>query len=192
MYSERLGVLELVSIPEGRVAVAGTVLALLQAGGLVTALYMLVRNYLESGEGGDPGNHVCTEALVCLLFRYGPLRHQVGDTNTALAGQMLHSVLAVAVNIMLVCGALAKRPMVFIPWLVLYGLAVPGSLVLAIIIPLTVVFRDRDMGDIEIGVLVWFIVPLLLCLAYSVLWCVVFQVFSQLRRVAARVHSVTP
>ena len=133
----------------------------------------------------------------------------MGETDMGLAGQMLYSLIAVAVNLLLVGGALARwgagwspckvvfrcdsisqqlplsvglraclyisllhptqtsihpipftnstpqcsiclwrviyeylrRPLTFLPWLVLYGLAVPGSLVLAIIVPLTVIFR---------------------------------------------------
>jgi len=190
MYSERLGPLELLSQPEGRVALAGTLLALLQSVGLVLSLYMMVTNYLETDTIGDPATHLCTEATFCLLFRYGPLYNQVGDTHMALAGQMLYSLLAVSVNLCLVCGSLSRRPLAFLPWLITYGLAIPGSFVLALIIPLTVVFRERDLGDSDLSTLVWFIVPLLICVAYSILWSVVFQVFSKFRKVQARVHSI--
>jgi hypothetical protein len=90
MFSERVGPLELLARPEGRVALAGTLLAFLQAGGLVLSLYLLVTNYLEREPRSDPSTHICTEALACLLFRYGPLHHQTGRTHTALAGQMLY------------------------------------------------------------------------------------------------------
>ena len=77
MFSERVGPVALVARPEGRVALAATVLALVQACGLVLALYMLVSNYLEGRVATDPASHLCTEALTCLLFRHGPLIHQV-------------------------------------------------------------------------------------------------------------------
>ena len=37
-----------------------------------------------------------------------------------------------------------------------------------------------------------FLVPLLLCIAYGLLWLVVFRVFSQLRKLQATVYSLTP
>ena len=82
MFSERAGPLALVARPEGRVALAATVLALVQACGLVLALYMLVGIYLEGGGPTDPASHLCTEALTCLLFRHGPLLHQVRRGHT--------------------------------------------------------------------------------------------------------------
>jgi len=196
MFTERIGAVELISRPEGRVALAGTLLAFLQSFGLVLSLYMLVSNYLveeeEENPYVDPTSNLCTEAALCLFFRYGPLHNQVGETHMGLAGQMLYSLIAVAVNLLLVGGALARRPFTFLPWLVLYGLAVPGALVLAIIVPLTVIFRDRDFGDNDINDFAWFLVPLLLCIAYAVLWLVVFQVFSQLRKLQATVYSLSP
>ena len=38
-------------------------------------------------------------------------------------------------------GTCLRRPLAFLPWLVLYGLAVPGALGLAVLVPLTVIFR---------------------------------------------------
>jgi len=193
MFTERIGAVELISRPEGRVALAGTLLAFLQSFGLVLSLYMLVSNYLEESPAyDDPTSNLCTEAALCLFFRYGPLHNQVGETHMGLAGQMLYSLVAVAVNLLLVGGALARRPLTFLPWLVLYGLAVPGALVLAVIVPLTVIFRDRDFGDNDINDFAWFLVPLLLCIAYGLLWLVVFRVFSQLRKLQATVYSLTP
>jgi len=193
MFTERIGAVELISRPEGRVALAGTLLAFLQSFGLVLSLYMLVSNYLEQQPPyDDPTSNLCTKAALCLVFRYGPLHNQVGETNIGLAGQMLYSLIAVAVNLLLVGGALARRPLTFLPWLVLYGLAVPGALVLAILVPLTVIFRDRDFGDNDINDFAWFLVPLLLCIAYGLLWFVVFGVFCQLRKLQATVYSLTP
>jgi len=192
MFTERMGAIELLSRPEGRVALAGTLLAFLQSFGLVLSLYMLVSNYLEQETPYDSNSNICTEAALCLLFRYGPLHNQVGETHLGLAGQMLYSLVAVAVNLLLVGGALARRPLTFLPWLFLYGLAVPGALVLAVLLPLTVIFRDRDFGDNDINDFVWFLVPLLLCIAYSVLWFVVFQAFCQLRKLQAAVYSLIP
>ena len=43
---------------------------------------MLVSNYLEEEEEedppyNDPTSNICTEAALCLFFRYGPLHNQV-------------------------------------------------------------------------------------------------------------------
>ena len=104
MFSERVGPWELLSRSEGRVALAGTVLALLQSFGLVLSLYMLVSNYMAEDRTDDPASHICTEAVLCLLYRYGPHYSQIGQTDTALAGQMLYSLLAISVNLLLVGG----------------------------------------------------------------------------------------
>ena len=91
--------------------------------GLVLSLYMLVSNYLEQEQPPlDATSNICTEAALCLFFRYGPLHNQViliilplinnmikvGETHLGLAGQMLYSLIAVAVNLLLVGGALAR------------------------------------------------------------------------------------
>merc|ERR1719323_459287 len=72
---------------EGRVAWAGTVLALLQSVGFIISLYLLVNNYSSNTDlsHDDPHQHVCVEAVLCLMFRYGPALHDTGHTNTALA-----------------------------------------------------------------------------------------------------------
>ena len=50
----------------------------LQSFGLVLSLYMLVSNYLEESPAyNDPTTNLCTEAALCLFFRYGPLHNQV-------------------------------------------------------------------------------------------------------------------
>ena len=41
-----------------------------------------------------------------------------------------------------------RRPLTFLPWLFLYGLAVPGALVLAVLLPLTVIFRWLLLSDL--------------------------------------------
>ena len=108
MYSERLTLCEMASRPEGRVAWAGTVLALLQALGFIISLYLLVTSY--TGAEDDPYAHICVESILCLMFRYGPRLHDTGHTDTALAAQTVYSLVAVTVNCVLVCGALAGSP----------------------------------------------------------------------------------
>jgi hypothetical protein len=51
-----------------------------------------------------------------------------GETNTALAGQLLFSLLAIAVNLGLVGGALGGRVPAIIVWLIFYMLNIIGSL----------------------------------------------------------------
>lgn len=97
-----------------------------------------------------------------------------------------------AANLTLVVGALGRRPLAFLPWLVLYSLAILGSLALAVLIPLTLVFRERERGDTDLREVAWFLVPLLLCILYSVLWWMVVRVFLHLRRVQARLVSIQP
>ena len=41
-----------------------------------------------------------------------------------------------------------RRPLTFLPWLFLYALAVPGALVLAVLLPLTVIFRWLLLADL--------------------------------------------
>jgi len=191
MFSERVGPWELLSRCEGRVALAGTVLALLQSFGLVLSLYMLVSNYMAEDRADDPASHICTEAVLCLLYRYGPHYSQTGQTDTALAGQMLYSLLAISVNLLLVGGALGRRPVTFLPWLVVYGVAgVLGSLVLAFMVPLTITFRDRDLGDVEMVHVVWFILPLFLFIFYSILWSFILSVFLKFRKLQSTIYYV--
>ena len=191
MFTERVGPWELLSRSEGRVAFAGTVLALLQSFGLVLSLYMLVSNYLADSAEDDPSSHICTEAVLCLLYRYGPHYSQTGETNTALAGQMLYSLLAISVNLLLVGGALWRRPNTFLPWLVVYGVAgVMGSLVLAFMVPLTITFRDRDLGDVEMVNVAWFILPLFLFILYAILWSFVFSVYLKFRKLQASIYYI--
>ena len=58
----------MVTRSEGRVAVAGTILALLQSVGFIISLYFLVSSYTNQ-DRDDPTQHVCVEALLCLMFR---------------------------------------------------------------------------------------------------------------------------
>ena len=190
MFTERLGPWELLSRQEGRVAFAGTVLGFLQSFGLVISLYMLVSNYMMDSTEDDPSTHICVEAVVCLLYRYGPHYSQTSETRTALAGQMLYSLLAITVNLLLVGGAMGRRPASFIPWLVVYGVAALGSLVLAIMVPLTIVFRDRDLGDVKMINVVWFILPLILFILYAFLWAFVFSVFLKLRKLKSSIFYI--
>ena len=60
----------MISKSEGRVAVAGTILALVQSVGFIISLYLLVSNYTDEGRYDDPRQHVCVEALLCLMYRY--------------------------------------------------------------------------------------------------------------------------
>ena len=191
MFTERVGPWELLSRSEGRVAFGGTVLALLQSCGLVISLYMLISNYMANTTEDYASSHICTEAILCLLYRYGPHYSQTGETHTALAGQMLYSLLAISVNLLLVGGALGRRPITFLPWLVVYGVAgVMGSLVLAIMVPLTIVFRDRDLGDVKMILVVWFILPLFLFICYAILWSFIFSVFLKFRKLQSSIYYI--
>ena len=60
---------QMISKSEGRVAVAGTVLALVQSVGFIISLYLLVSSYTDEGRYDDPRSHVCVEALLCLMYR---------------------------------------------------------------------------------------------------------------------------
>ena len=98
--------------------------------------------------------------MLCLLFRFGPHHSQIGVTNTALAGQIIYSLLAIPVNLLLVGGAVWRRPIMFLPWLVVYGIAaVLGNLVLAIIVPLTILLRYSQMRNVYLVNMLWFVVP---------------------------------
>ena len=97
-----------------------------------------------------------------------------------------------AVNLTLVVASLGRRPLAFLPWLVLYTLVILGSLALAVLIPLTLVFRERDRGDTDLREVAWFLVPLLLSILYSALWWMVVRVFLHLRRVQVRLVSLQP
>jgi len=154
----------MVSRSEGRVAVAGTILALLQSVGFIISLYLLVSNYTSQHHDDDPYQHVCVEAVLCLMYRYGPELSQTGQTDTALAGQLVFSLLAITVNCVLVCGALSHNPTAFLPWLILYGFITFGSLVLSVIVTLTILFRDNYRGDVDLTNIVWFLLPLSLSL----------------------------
>ena len=59
----------MISRSEGRVAVAGTILAVVQSVGFIISLYLLVSNYTEEGQSDDPSQHVCVEPLLCLMYR---------------------------------------------------------------------------------------------------------------------------
>ena len=170
----------MLSRSEGRVAFAGTVLALLQSFGFIITLYLLVSSYTGGGED-DPHDHVCVEAVLCLMFRYGPELHETGQTNTGLAGQCVYSLVAVTVNCVLVGGALANSPRAMLPWLILYGLVSLGSIVLSVIIALTIVFRDNYLGDVEMINVLWFVLPLTIFIMYTILWCFVFHVYRKFK-----------
>ena len=71
-------------------------------------------------------------------------------------------------------------------------LVILGSLALAVLIPLTLVFRERDRGDTDLREVAWFLVPLLLSILYSALWWMVVRVFLHLRRVQVRLVSLQP
>ena len=60
---------QMVTRPEGRVAMAGTVLALLQSVGFIISLFLLVSNYISQGSNDDPNQHICVEAVLCLMYR---------------------------------------------------------------------------------------------------------------------------
>ena len=48
----------------------------------------------------------------------------------------------------------------FLPWLVVYGIAaVLGNLVLAIIVPLTILLRYSQMRNVYLVNMLWFVVP---------------------------------
>ena len=163
---------------------AGTVLAILQSVGFIISLYLLVSNYNSSSSDlyqDDPHGHVCVEAVLCLMFRYGPALDDTGQTNTALAGQMVYSLLAITVNCMLVCGALANKPGAMLPWLIVYGLNCLGSIILSIIISLTILYRDSFYGDIHIVNVLWFILPLTIFVLYTILWCYIFSVYRKFK-----------
>ena len=179
MYSERLTLCEMASRAEGRVAWAGTVLALLQALGFIISLYHLVTSY--TGAEDDPYDHICVESVLCLMFRYGPRLHDTGHTDTALAAQTVYSLVAVTVNSILVCGALAGSPGAFVPWLILYGLVSAGSVVLSVIIALTVILRDDYLGDIDLVNVIWFALPLTIFVLYTALWCFVYSVYRKIK-----------
>ena len=173
--------LQLLSYRQGQVIVASVVLCLLQTTGLVITLYLLISP--QQQQQHSAWQNICTEAMLCLLYRYGPHLAQTGDHKTGLTGQVLYSVVAICVNIALVCGALWRRPGLVLPWLVVYGVsAVLGNLVLVMIIPLTVVVRYRETRDVYLISILWFLVPLLLLIAYSLLWSQVFRVHTRLRK----------
>jgi len=178
MYTERLSAWQMATRPEGRVAVAGTVLAILQSVGFIISLYLLVSSYQHNQD--DPYQHVCVEAVLCLMYRYGPEVEQTGQTDTALAGQMVFSLLAITVNCVLVCAALSHNPSAFLPWLVLYGIITFGSLVLSVIVTLTILFRDNYRGDVDLADIVWFLLPLSIFILYTILWCIIFSVYRKL------------
>merc|ERR1719483_160422 len=103
---------------------------------------------------------------------------------------MIYSLLAILVNLFLVYGCLSQRHVALLPWLIVYLItALLGSVVLATIIPLTIGFRDRDFGDVEMEEVVWFLIPLLLFVFYSILWIIVLQVYIKLRREHTRLIS---
>ena len=81
-----------------------------------------------------------------MTFRYGPEIDETGHTNTALATQLVYSLVAITVNCILVCSALQFNPRGLIPWLVMYGCVSLGSIVLSVIIALTIFYRKDYLG----------------------------------------------
>ena len=182
MQTKRFSViLQLLSYSLGQVILTCLVLAIIQTIGLVISVSLLIKTQSMNEE--NPWDNICVEAMLCLMFRFGPHHSQIGGTNTALTGQIIYSLLAISVNLLLVGGALWRRPMMFLPWLVVYGIAaVLGNLVLVIIVPLTILFRHSEMRDVYLVNMLWFVVPFLLLVGYSLLWILVFSVFRRLRR----------
>ena len=190
MYSERLSPCQLLARSEGRVAFAGTVLASIQAVGFVLSLYLLVSSYTSEAAAEDPRGHVCVEAALCLLFRYGPGLHQTLEAAVALAGQCVYSLVAVAANTLLVGGALASSPGALVPWLVLYGLVTAGSLVLSVVVALTILLRDTSLGDVRLVTVLWFTLPLAIFIMYTLLWCFVFSVYRKFKSYKKDIYYV--
>ena len=119
MKHKRLSVMfQLLTYSLGQVIVTSLVLAMIQSVALLISFYLLLQN--QSTEEADPSQNICVEALLCLLFRYGPASSQTGDTWPGLAGQMLYSLLAISVNLLLLCGAMWRMPSMLLPWLVVY------------------------------------------------------------------------
>ena len=48
--------------------------------GIVVSLYYLITNYLndDPSAADDPISHICTDALLCILFRFGPNKEHTG------------------------------------------------------------------------------------------------------------------
>ena len=48
--------------------------------GIVVSLYYLITNYLKDDPSAadDPISHICTDALLCILFRFGPNKEHTG------------------------------------------------------------------------------------------------------------------
>jgi len=191
MYSERKGVLHLVTSLEGRIALIGTCLAFIHSAGLVISLYYLISNYLSSdSKEDDPYTHVCTDALLCILFRFGPGKDQTGQTNTALAGQMLYSLLAICINLLLVGGALGRRLVTLVAWLLFYLLNILGCFVLTGVLAATLVHRHNYYGDLKIEELAWICVPVLLAILYLLVWICVLILAIKFRRHNLRMFSI--
>ena len=83
--------------------------------------------------------------------RYFSINLISGHTNTALAGQMLYSLLAVSVNLLLVGGALGRRPPALLSWLVCYVLNIVGCFVLVGVLSATLVHRNQFYGDVQLS-----------------------------------------
>ncbi|XP_023327578.1 uncharacterized protein LOC111700772 [Eurytemora carolleeae] len=184
MVSERKGCCQMITSPEGRISLIGTSLAFIHCAGIVVSLYYLITNYLndDPSAADDPISHICTDALLCILFRFGPNKEHTGQTSTALAGQLLFSLTALTVNLFLVGGALGNRPLALLSWLIFYFFNILGCFVLSGILGATVVHRNKYYGDIELDELAWILVPLLLSILYLISWIIVFMFFRKLRR----------
>jgi len=189
MYSERKGFLQIASSAEGRIALIGTALAFIHCAGLVMSLYFLITSYLYN-QPDDPYTHLCTDALLCILFRFGPEKDQTGQTTTAMAGQLLFSLLAVTVNLVLVWAALGHKPAGLIFWLVVYLLNILGCLVLTGIITATILHRHQYYGDIKLDSLCWLMVPLVLGILYAVVWVNVLFFLHRIRREQRNIFSI--
>lgn len=182
MYSEKKEVVFSLTSLEGKVSLIGISLACVHFLGLCLSLYYLVATYLSHDLPDDPTTHLCTDAIVCILFRHGPQIHHTGHTNTALAGQLLFSLLALLVNALLVCSALSAKPLGILVWLACYLLDILGCLVLVAIIAATLTHRYHYYGDIMEEELGWIAVPSLLCIVYLTCWIIVCMLYIRIRR----------
>jgi len=192
MYSERRGFLHMITSTEGRIALVGVSLAFVHCAGLVLSLYFLISCYLASDRAkeDDPSTHLCTDAMLCILFRFGPRREDTGHTTTALAGQLLYSLLALTINLVLVGGALGKRPSALLGWLVFYLCNIIGCFVLTGILAATVIYRHQYFGDIHLGELSWIAVPLVLAVLYLLVWTLVLLLYIRIKRNQSNIFAI--
>jgi len=191
MYSEKYGLLYMITSLEGKVALIGVTLSFLHCAGLIVSLYYLISTYLNNGDSNDDFSaRICTDALLCLLFRFGPGLEDTGDTSTGLAGQVLYSLVALALNLVLVAGAMGRRPYWLLSWMVGYFINVLGCFVLAGILSAALSYRYKHYGDITTEEFCWVLVPLLLSCVYILAWIIVYSLYSSTKRVQNHVFSI--